>query len=193
MRTDVYHNRMQLVRAVRDVVAQRGSTDVGIREIASAAGVGTATLYRHFSTKDLLIDEVSVVRWSRMEDYARHGVRSGYTPLQHVLAILEAFTRMTTTDDKFISAAGITVGRAPRAIHPIRQSFELPFAALWVQAQREGKLRRGADPRDAVEMAGAIRDRTRRIQQVTMLTAGICTTSVDAEALVSEMFLKRSK
>jgi AcrR family transcriptional regulator len=193
MRTDVYHNRMQLVRAVRDVVGQRGSTDVGIREIAAAAGVGTATLYRHFSTKEMLIDEVSVVRWSRMDEYARHGVRTEYTPLQHVLGILEAFTRMTTADDGFITAAGLAVGRAPRAIHPIRQSFEPAFAELWVEAQREGQLRRGADPRDAVEMAGAIRDRTRRIQMMTMLTAGICTAAVDAESLVGEMFLKRSK
>ena len=192
MRTDVYHNRMQLVRAVRDVVGQKG-TDVGIREIASAAGVGTATLYRHFSTKEMLIDEVSVVRWSRMEDYACNGIHASYTPLQQVLAILEAFTRMTTADDKFISAAGLTVGRAPRAIHPIRRSFEPAFASLWVQAQREGVLRRSADPRDAVEMAGAIRDRTRRIQMMTMLTAGICTTAVDPERMISEMFLKRSK
>lgn len=193
MRTDVYHNRMQLVRAARDVIGQKGSTDVGLREIASAAGVGTATLHRHFSTKEMLIDEVSVVRWSRMEDYARRGVRPGYTPLQQVVAILEAFTRMTTADDRFIAAAGLKVGRAPGAIQPIREAFDPAFAALWIQAQRDGHLRRAADPRDAVELAGAIRERTRRIQMMTMLTAGICVSAVDAESLVSEICLKRSK
>lgn len=194
MRADAHHNRLQLVRAARDVIGQKGTTDVGVREIASAAGVGTATLYRHFPNKEVLIDEVSVVRWSRMEAFARHGVRTGYTPVQQVLAILEAFTRMTTADDRFIAAAGLKVGHAPpRALQPIRQSFDPLFAALWVEAQREGMLRRSADPRDAVELAGAIRDGSRRIQMMTMLTAGICTGAVESEVLVSEMFLKRAK
>ncbi|WP_258934253.1 TetR/AcrR family transcriptional regulator [Nesterenkonia pannonica] len=47
------------------------------KEIASKAGVGTATLYRHFENKDTLIDEVSIVRWMQMEQTARQGAQMG--------------------------------------------------------------------------------------------------------------------
>lgn len=56
-RRDAEHNRAVILETARTVFADRGA-GVDVREIARTAGVGMGTLYRHFPTKDLLIDAV---------------------------------------------------------------------------------------------------------------------------------------
>jgi AcrR family transcriptional regulator len=56
-RSDARRNRARLVAAARDLFAKRG-VDVSVEEITHSAGVGMGTLYRHFATKEELIDAV---------------------------------------------------------------------------------------------------------------------------------------
>lgn len=55
MRTDAARNREQILDAARALFAAKG-TDVTLRAVARQAGVGTATLTRHFPTRDALIE-----------------------------------------------------------------------------------------------------------------------------------------
>jgi len=189
MREDAQQNRLRLVRATRDVVGLAGSLDVSVRDIASAAECSVATLYRHFDGKHDLVDAVSIMRWSRMAALAATP-EVHETPVEHVLSILETYTRMTTRDHRFILAAGIEVGKKP-AEH-LRADFEPHFAQSWVSAQSAGHIRRTADPRDAIDMAGVIRDPRRRISMLALLAGGICTDKVDvagfAERAVSQRY-----
>lgn len=55
MRADAAQNRELLLDAARHLFSQQGA-DVSMRAIAAQAGVGIATLYRHFPTReDLLV------------------------------------------------------------------------------------------------------------------------------------------
>lgn len=54
MRSDAQENRDRVVESARELFAERGLT-VTMREIARHAGVGPATLYRRFPTKDDLV------------------------------------------------------------------------------------------------------------------------------------------
>src|SRR5262245_8572232 len=56
-RSDAVRNHARLVAAARDLFARNG-LDVSVEEITQHAGVGMGTLYRHFPTKDELIDAV---------------------------------------------------------------------------------------------------------------------------------------
>jgi AcrR family transcriptional regulator len=56
-RVDARRNRERLLAAARDLLAADG-VDVPVREIAQRAGVGVATLYRHFPTRGHLVDAV---------------------------------------------------------------------------------------------------------------------------------------
>ena len=56
LRSDASDNRDRILEAAREVFAAEG-LDVPMREIARRAGVGPATLYRHFATKELLATE----------------------------------------------------------------------------------------------------------------------------------------
>jgi AcrR family transcriptional regulator len=59
MRADAREKRAALVDAAWTLFAERGP-DVSLRSVAGAAGVGIATLYRHFPTReDLMIGVIS--------------------------------------------------------------------------------------------------------------------------------------
>jgi AcrR family transcriptional regulator len=57
MRTDALRNRSAVLQAAGVVFAEHG-LDVSLNEIARRAGVGNATLYRHFPTREALIAEL---------------------------------------------------------------------------------------------------------------------------------------
>ncbi|MEV4343184.1 helix-turn-helix domain-containing protein [Actinoplanes sp. NPDC049596] len=56
MRSDARDNRERILEAAREVFAAEG-LDAPLREIARRAGVGPATLYRRFPTKQALVAE----------------------------------------------------------------------------------------------------------------------------------------
>lgn len=56
-RSHARRNHALLVAAAREVFAERGA-DASLEEIARRAGVGIGTLYRHFATRDALVDAV---------------------------------------------------------------------------------------------------------------------------------------
>lgn len=56
-RADAARNRRQLLDAARLAFAERGAR-ASLEEIARAAGVGIGTLYRHFPTRDSLVEQV---------------------------------------------------------------------------------------------------------------------------------------
>jgi AcrR family transcriptional regulator len=57
LRADAERNREQLLAVARVVVAEQG-TGASLRDIARRAGVGLATLYRHFPTREVLLEEL---------------------------------------------------------------------------------------------------------------------------------------
>lgn len=59
LRADAQRNRDRLLTAAKGVFTERGS-DASLEEIARRAGVGVGTLYRHFPTRQDLIEAVYV-------------------------------------------------------------------------------------------------------------------------------------
>jgi AcrR family transcriptional regulator len=61
MRADARRNRDRLVAVASEVVAEQGA-DASLEEIARRAGVGSATLHRHFASRMALLDAVFAER-----------------------------------------------------------------------------------------------------------------------------------
>ena len=60
MRADAKRNRDRIVEVAREVFRERGY-DASLDDIAKRAGVGPGTLYRHFPTREALLDAVMQV------------------------------------------------------------------------------------------------------------------------------------
>jgi AcrR family transcriptional regulator len=58
MRADARRNYERLLAAAGVAFAERGADDVSLEEIARRAGVGIGTLYRHFPTRQALLEAV---------------------------------------------------------------------------------------------------------------------------------------
>lgn len=67
LRVDAERNRRRIVEAATTAFAERG-LDVSLEDVADSAGVGIATLYRRFPSRDHLI---AACFERRLEDYAR--------------------------------------------------------------------------------------------------------------------------
>lgn len=61
MRADARRNRDRLVSVASEVVAEQGA-EASLEEVARRAGVGSATLHRHFPTRVSLLDAVFAER-----------------------------------------------------------------------------------------------------------------------------------
>src|ERR1039457_2396309 len=58
MRADARRNRQLLIAAALAAFTEHGADDASLDEIARRAGVGIGTLYRHFPTRQALLEAV---------------------------------------------------------------------------------------------------------------------------------------
>lgn len=94
LRSDAARNRAEILRAATAVFALRGA-EVDVREIARCAGVGMGTLYRHFPTKEELLDTVLREDFLAWTSDARTATR-GRDPWEALHAFMDdAVTRHT--------------------------------------------------------------------------------------------------
>src|SRR6202034_705365 len=61
LRADAQRNRRRLIEAATELFSERG-LEVGVADIAARAGVGRATLFRNFPSKEHLIAAIVVER-----------------------------------------------------------------------------------------------------------------------------------
>ena len=69
-RADAQRNRERILEAAKDAFTRDGA-EASLDEIASQAGVGPGTLYRHFPTRDLLIEAVYRSEVEKLAEAAR--------------------------------------------------------------------------------------------------------------------------
>ena len=83
MRADAQRNRDRIVEAARAVFREQGY-DASLDEVAKRAGVGAGTLYRHFPTRENLLDAI-MQSWVDQVDEAAAKVLAHEGPPREVL------------------------------------------------------------------------------------------------------------
>lgn len=69
LRADARRNREAILASARELFAREGQA-AQIEEIATHAGVGIGTVYRHFPTKEALLTEMVKTRFTRFAEIA---------------------------------------------------------------------------------------------------------------------------
>src|SRR5882724_12044743 len=90
-RADAERNRQRVVETARALFAERGD-EVQHAEIAREAGVGVGTVYRHFPTRQSLVEAAAERRFAEILEFARglDGEHDGLARyLEHVGVVLD--------------------------------------------------------------------------------------------------------
>src|SRR6266487_550273 len=109
----------RILDAAYELFSRRGIQAVGVNEVTERAGVATATLYRHFPSKDKLVLaflDLREQRWTR--DLIEAGaMRRGSNPEERLLAIFDVLDQWFHRDD-FEAGSFIKVLLELGAEHP---------------------------------------------------------------------------
>jgi AcrR family transcriptional regulator len=73
LRADARRNRERVLKAARAVFADQG-IDAQIDDVAKRAKVGVGTVYRHFPTKEALVDAIVLERFEELAGYAQEAL-----------------------------------------------------------------------------------------------------------------------
>lgn len=145
-RTDALRNRERLLEAAKGAFTHYGA-DASLDEIAKQAGVGPGTLYRHFPTRDALIE---AVYRSEVEKLARAG--NGFTATMPPIEALRAWMLLLVDyiAAKHIIAPALNsiVGGPSRLYEGSRNLIQGAIDELVKRAKKSGDVRRDLDASD---------------------------------------------
>jgi AcrR family transcriptional regulator len=139
LRADARRNRARVLDAAEAVFASKG-TSASTEEVARAAGVGVGTLFRHFPTKEALLEAMYRERLRRMAEAARalgSADQPGTAFFTYLTdAVTHSPTKITAADA--LTDAGIDVRKASaEEAHELAEALTV----LLVRAQHTGSVR----------------------------------------------------
>jgi AcrR family transcriptional regulator len=145
-RTDALRNRERILDAAREAFTRLGAS-ASLDDIAKQAGVGSGTLYRHFPTRDSLIE---AVYRSEVEKLAAAQRKFAETmpPLGALRAWMLLFVDHIAQKHIIAPALNSVVGGASKLFESSRSIVHGAIDSLVKRAIKSGDLRKDTDPQD---------------------------------------------
>jgi AcrR family transcriptional regulator len=153
LRADAQRNRARLVAAAREAFTERGS-EASLEDIARRAEVGVGTLYRHFPTRQELVEAVYV---EEVEALCRSaGESAGTSAWDALVQWFDRFVDYVATKRALIDEMVATIGvEAP----VFRTCHDAIFAAgepLLARAKAEGAVRPDVEFLDVIRLVSGV-------------------------------------
>ncbi len=154
MRADAKNNYDQILGVARDLLAT-GGADSSLRDVARTAGVGLGTMYRHFPTREALLEALLRTSFDQL------GVRAGELErtdpsdaalvswLREVIALAHNYSGA-------IRSMVAAIEDEASALHASCVAMKAAGTRLLVRAQTEGKARLDLDGADLFALVGAL-------------------------------------
>jgi AcrR family transcriptional regulator len=138
-RADARRNRLQILEAAEVCFAEQG-VGVPIDDIARKAGVGVGTVYRHFPTKEALVEAIIVTRMQELAAQAR-ALATSDDPGEAFFTFLGVLADVGSEKRDLIDAlAGAEIEIRDKTSAE-KDELTAAIAALLTRAQQAGEVR----------------------------------------------------
>ncbi|WP_433077817.1 TetR/AcrR family transcriptional regulator [Dactylosporangium sp. CA-052675] len=136
MRQDARENRERILAAAGHVFGTRGETG-STEEVARLAGVGIATVFRHFPTKEALIEAALVRHFTDLLDHAR----AAATAPDPSAALSTLIHEMIQKGANKLTLASMLSNDAPLAVVAVSNDLKSAVDTALRRAQAAGSIR----------------------------------------------------
>jgi AcrR family transcriptional regulator len=154
MRADARKNYDHLLAVAREIVAEQGA-DASLRDIARKADVGLGTLYRHFPTREALLD--ALLRSSLDELTARAGaLEASKSPDEALVAWSRDAVAFTHNYRGAVDLMAAAMEDPASALHASCALVKSAGARLLQRAQAAGLARTDIDGADLLTLIAAL-------------------------------------
>jgi AcrR family transcriptional regulator len=145
-RTDAQRNRERILEVAKEAFTRFGAS-ASLDEIARQAGVGAGTLYRHFPTRDALIEAVYRSEVEKMAGAERKFAET-MAPIDALRSWMLLFVDHVAQKQIIAPALNSVVGGPTRLYEGSRSLIHGAMDALVKRAIRSGDVRKDIDPWD---------------------------------------------
>jgi AcrR family transcriptional regulator len=145
-RTDAQLNRGRILEIAKEAFTRSGP-NASLDDIAKEAGVGAGTLYRHFPTRDALIEAVYRTEVEKLAAAERR-FAAAMSPIEALRAWMLLFVDYIATKQIIASALNAYVGGHSKLYESSRAQIQGAIDSLVKRAIKNGDIRRDLDPFD---------------------------------------------
>lgn len=145
--------RRQILEAIQELIAESGSAEISMGDIASTIGIGRTTLYEYFADIDDVIASMVEEELPKVISDILASVPEGLSPAERLVALAERTIRFVATDPVLGLILHREVGRlstaAQRRIMSAHEDLIAEVSAIYVGGVDSGEFRE-----IAVDLAG---------------------------------------
>jgi AcrR family transcriptional regulator len=145
-RTDAQLNRERILEVAKEAF-RRSGPNASLDDIAREAGVGAGTLYRHFPSRDALIEAVYRTEVEKLATAERR-FAAAMSPIEALRAWMLLFVDYIATKQIIASALNAYVGGPSKLYEGSRAQIQGAIDALVKRAIKNGDIRGDLDPFD---------------------------------------------
>ena len=145
-RTDARRNRERILEVAKQAFTRSGA-NASLDDIAKDAGVGAGTLYRHFPTRDALIEAVYRSEVEKLAA-AANGFAAAMAPVEALRAWLLLFVDYIAAKHIIAPALNSVAGGPSRLYQGSRSLIQRAIEELVKRAKKSGDVRKDIDPSD---------------------------------------------
>jgi len=154
MRADAKKNYDHVLAVARAVVAEQGA-DASLRDVARRAGVGLGTLYRHFPTREALLDALLRASFDEMTAHAA-ALETSSSVEDAFLAWLRDCVACARECRGAVALMVAAMEDPESALHASCVTMRAAGTRLLTRAQAEGIARTDIDGADLFALVGAL-------------------------------------
>lgn len=147
-RADALRNRERILEVAKDAFTRDGAA-ASLDDIARQARIGPGTLYRHFPTRDDLIEAVYRSEVEKLADAAQRFAATR-TPLEALREWMLLFIDHVAEKKLILPAMDTVAGGSMRLLEGARPLVHTAFDSSVRRAVANGDLRADTDPNDFV-------------------------------------------